>query len=86
MKKAYEAPALEVEIFELNANIAGSCNTVVNSGPAIDGYRDTVCEGYDDGEGGITWSARSAPLPTDFYDTSVCDCKYSSTGQGYFTS
>lgn len=83
MKKVYNTPAVEVELYQLDASIALNCATKVTLGPAYDGY--TACEDFYDDSG--VWAARSASMGTSFYEEgTVCTCYYSSSGKGYFTS
>ena len=35
MKKVYEAPEVEIELYELNASIASHCGIVVSNGPEM---------------------------------------------------
>lgn len=41
MKKVYEAPTLDIELYELDTNIAGNCTEKINNGPGSDNHE--VC-------------------------------------------
>lgn len=84
MKKVYEAPSLEIELYELDTSIASNCGTVVDMGPEGPGavavckdYYDKAEEAYPDS---TTWSL---PHNVDFWNN--CDCYYSASGT-FFTS
>lgn len=86
MKKVYEAPSLEIELYELDASIASNCSTVVEMGPAGPGA-EKVCKDYYDITGepypeSATWSLRHN---VDFWTEKSCDCYYSASG-AFFTS
>lgn len=97
MKKIYVKPTLEIEQFELNANIAGNCGSVISFGPGDDTnpMNRPVCkefEGAFDVEIASVFSTKSSGN-TPFYENggqvmngAVCDCYYSSGGNVYFTS
>lgn len=85
MKKIYEAPRLEIEVYELNAAIAANCQTKISMGPAYGSY--TACDEFDFGGFGVM----AASYDTSFYKLedhggNVCTCYYASGGEGYFTS
>lgn len=87
MKKTYEAPALEIEVYELSASIASNCALVVDMGPEGPGAIK-VCEDYYDKTGeSRDASAASYSLPhnVQFWSEETCDCYYSA-GSGCFTS
>ena len=72
MKKAYEAPLLEVETYELSANIASNCALVTDPGPGIDGHNQ--CDDYE-GPWQQSTSYSLRPYDVNFYDDSNnCDC------------
>ena len=77
MKKVYKKPIVQVELFQLNENIA-ACATKVHFGPEDE---NDACEDY--GFGGDDPFARSVEaLP--FYKGS-CVCYYTAPeGSGYF--
>ena len=85
MRKAYSAPQLELEIYNLSASIASNCTLVVNNGPAIVGYQDTACSNYVD-PFPSTSSYRLRPSNVSFYDDRVCDCYTTGAGGSYWTS
>lgn len=89
MKKYYEKPEAEVERYTLDMSIASNCTTVVSNGPAV--AHHAQCEDYEDPFGEPEFfSVRSTrkPYNVNFYDdtTAVCDCYYSATDNGYWTS
>lgn len=82
-------PALEIECYDLSQAIAANCGTIVTLGPGD--FKDTVCDGF--GGSFDVYSLNPGydlmSSGTSFYDGTtgpVCDCYYSSGGQGYFTS
>lgn len=89
MRKAYMKPALEIECYDLSQAIAANCGRIVTLGPGDS--VGTVCDEF-----GGSFEVRSLnpgydlmSSGTSFYDGTtgpVCDCYYSSGGQGYFTS
>lgn len=84
MKKAYHAPELEIEVYQLNASIASNCNIVVNMGPeALDA--ELVCQDYYEIAGETMPTARSRAHNIDFWTDNTCDCYYSAGGV-FFTS
>ena len=82
MKKVYKKPMLELEVYELNANIAANCGKEISFGPEAPGK--TTCDEFKDAWD--VFSARSGGTP--FYEDGAanCDCYYSSGGGIYFTS
>lgn len=83
MRKAYSAPQLELEIYNLSASIASNCAVVVNNGPAMGEH--TACEGYVD-PFPSTSSYRLRPSNVTFYEDTNCDCYTTQSGYGYWTS
>ena len=87
MKRVYQKPEVQIEYYQLSANIANNCMLVVNMGPAApDAVK--VCEDYYDKTGeekpdGI--STFSLPYNVQFWSEETCDCYYSA-GEGCFTS
>lgn len=85
MKKRYEAPLLEVERYELNANIASNCGIVVTNGPEIGNHKP--CDDYEDVFGAATMSLDSeAVYNVQFYEDTNCDCYTTGSDYGYWTS
>ncbi len=85
MKKRYEAPLLEVERYELDANIANNCEIIVTNGPAIGDHQ--LCEDYPDPFGAATYSLnREAIHNVQFYEDTNCDCYTTGSDYGYWTS
>lgn len=85
MKKAYSKPLLEIEVYELNTNIAANCGSKVSFGPEAPGKE--VCDEFKDAFEVFSLDARAVG-GTPFYDDGAahCDCYYSSGGGLYFTS
>lgn len=85
MKKVYSKPLIEIEVYELNANIAANCGNKVSLGPEAPGH--TVCSEFEDAFDVASISVYSSGT-TPFYDdgSANCDCYYSSGGGNYFTS
>ena len=85
MKKAYSKPLLEIEVYELNTNIAANCGSKVSLGPEAPGK--VVCDEFKDAFEVFSLYARTT-AGTPFYDdgSANCDCYYSSGGGLYFTS
>lgn len=86
MKKIYEAPDLEIETYELDANIASHCGIVVSNGPAMGEHEE--CDDYLDPFGATTFSLdRSGPVyNVQFYEDTNCDCYTTGGDYGYWTS
>ncbi|MCD8357199.1 MAG: hypothetical protein LUE11_11615 [Clostridia bacterium] len=82
MKKAYEAPSLEYEAYELNSSIAANCGTPVSMGPAYGEHQ--ACDEFSF----EMYSAQTYSANNPFYDDTaeVCSCYYSSGNNSYFTS
>ena len=87
MKKVYMAPALEIEIYELDVNIASHCGIVVHNGPAEGSHEQ--CEDYNDPFAVQSFSAGDASIAAynvHFYEDSNCDCYTTGDDYGYWTS
>lgn len=86
MKKPYQAPALELELYELNASIASNCSVVVTNGPKVGNHE--LCDDYVDPFDTQTQRVTtfSGPYNVQFYEDTNCDCYYSSSDNGYWTS
>lgn len=86
MKKVYEAPSLEIELYELDTSIASNCSTVVDMGPEGPGAEKVCKDYYDKAEepypDSASWSLRHN---VDFWTEANCDCYYSASG-AFFTS
>ena len=91
MKKVYSKPTIEIEVYEMSADIASTCQTTVSLGPGA--YDKPVCEEFDNSFGDdddfeffSLYITRSGGTP--FYEdfTANCDCYYSAGGGIYFTS
>ncbi len=86
LKKAYEAPMLEIEEYCLDTSIASNCAIVVYNGPAMGSH--SQCKDYTNPfpeEDEI--SPTSMPHNVSFYaDTEDCDCYTTGGGGSYWTS
>lgn len=87
MKRVYEAPIMEIELYELDTNIASNCGDVVNMGPEGPGAEDVCKDYYDKAEEpypeSATWSRAAHNI--DFWTEESCSCYYSASGT-FFTS
>lgn len=85
MKKTYSKPLIEIEVYELNSEIASNCGTTVSLGPEAPGK--TTCDEFKDAFDVFSISMYSTG-GTPFYEDGAanCDCYYSSGGGIYFTS
>lgn len=89
MKKMYSKPTLEIEVYEMSADFAANCGTVVTLGPEATGI--TPCAEFkkgfgDDDDFGLYSLRNSAGKPFYSDGSANCDCYYSSGGGTYFTS
>ncbi len=88
MKRVYEKPVAEIEMYELSSNIASNCALVVKMGPEGPGAIE-VCDDYYDKTGESRAANRismfSLPHNVQFWSEKTCDCYYSA-GSGCFTS
>ena len=84
MKKVYEKPVAEIELYQLSRSIATACDTVVTLGPAATGYE--ACEEYivDTGSRSSAAAASETKIEGSFYSTDTCTC-YHSLGDGTLT-
>lgn len=82
MKKVYEAPAVEIERYELDKSIAANCNPVIDLGPGGVNGQET-CDYFGDiwGRAASTYALRAA-----FYNDGTCTCYTTGGGENYFTS
>ena len=78
MKKVYEAPELEVELYTLDASIASNCDIVVNNGPQM-GTHD-ACSNYSEP---FSLYSRRTDININFYEDTNCDC-YTTGDNGYY--
>lgn len=86
MKKVYEAPALEMEVYQLDANIASNCAVVVTMGGYGGGEGEPPCNDYLEMVGLPTTSSYSLrPHNVNFWESN-CDCYTTAGGLGFFTS
>ena len=77
MKKVYEAPDLEVELYTLDASIASNCELVVSNGPEMGSH--AACTDYI--EPFSLYSSRTVNV--NFYKDTNCDC-YTTGDNGYY--
>lgn len=85
MKKVYEAPTLEIEIYELDASIASNCYNVVNNGPEMGEHKQ--CDDYKGDWGEFSLNRNSdKPHNVTFYEDTNCDCYTTGGTQGFWTS
>lgn len=91
MKKVYSKPVIEIEVYEMSADIAANCGEKVTLGPEAPGYK--VCGEFETGFGGdddftsfSLYTTRNGGTP--FYENGAanCNCYYNSGGGMYFTS
>lgn len=87
MKKVYEAPVLEIEIYQLDANIASNCTVVVLMGDHGGGKDQPFCKDYGDivGIQRVDDTANPYAYNVNFWET-TCDCYTTAEGDGFFTS
>lgn len=83
MKKVYEAPEMEIELYELNASIASNCAVVVTMGDYGGGEGEPACNDYLN----MVGKAKSvgAAYNVNFWK-GTCDCYTTAGGPGFFTS
>ena len=81
---------MEIEVYELNTDIAANCGLTVNLGPGVLGDPDKqLCSDYKGAFDVVTFNlSAQAEGITPFYADGAanCDCYYTSGGHGYFTS
>ena len=88
MRKVYEKPVIEVELYQLSQSIATACATVVSLGPGGT-YGNTtyeVCSEYevDTGSRSSASAASTEVYEGTFYNSDICSC-YHSLGDGTLT-
>lgn len=84
MKKAYISPAIDVEVYVLDASIAGNCHMVVDLGPDEPGHQ--ACDSYYDQIGIPMLVSIDAASNIDFYEDTNCKCYTTGGEKGFFTS
>lgn len=88
MKKKYLKPSFEIEIYQLDANIASNCTVVVTMGD-YGGNLDAgeiPCNDYLEMVGLPTITGYSLrPYNVNFWEH-TCDCYTTAGGAGFFTS
>lgn len=85
MKRVYEAPVLEIEIYQLDANIASNCTVVVNMGDEGGSTGQPACDDYLGMVGRTRSNISSYAYNVNFWE-STCDCYTTAGGPGFFTS
>lgn len=85
MKKAYTKPLIEIDAYELNASIAANCGSVITLGPGSPS--DEMCSDWV-GTFHVGDDLNAINGNTSFYESGLggCDCYYTASGKGYFTS
>ena len=89
MKKVYVAPALEIEVYRLDASIASNCEVVVvmgdHGGNVDDGEK--YCSDYGEivGIARIGETADPNAYNVNFWEN-TCDCYTTAGGPGFFVS
>lgn len=86
MKRVYEAPVLEIEIYQLDANIASNCAVVVTMGDYGGGEGEPACNDYLEMVGLPTTSSYSTRAYNVTFWESTCDCYTTAASAGFFTS
>ena len=86
MKRVYEAPVLEIEIYQLDANIASNCAVVVTMGDYGGGEGEAACNDYLEMVGLPTITGYSLRQHNVNFWESSCDCYTTAGGDGFFTS
>lgn len=86
MRKVYEAPALEIELYMLNANIASNCHVVTNPGPQMEEH--TICDGFIDPTmiGEPSLDVNAPPYNVNYYEDTYCDCYTTGGDKGWWQS
>lgn len=86
MKRVYEAPVLEIEIYQLDANIAQNCTVVVTMGDYGGREGEPACKDYCDIVGLPAPSSYSSRAYNVNFWENTCDCYTTAGGLGFFTS
>lgn len=86
MKKAYVAPSLEIELYQLDTNIANNCGVIVTTGDYGGDPGQDPCNDYLEIVGKPTIQSRSTfAYNVNFWEKN-CDCYTTAGGSGFFTS
>lgn len=85
MKKVYKKPTVEIEFYELNANIASNCAVVVTMGDYGGGAGEPACDDYLEMVGKKSTSTFALAHNINFWEN-TCDCYTTAGGGGFFTS
>lgn len=86
MKKIYEAPALEIETYQLDASIASNCAVVVTMGDYGGGEGEPACNDYLEMVGLPPITSFSLRAHNVNFWEHTCDCYTTAGGEGFFTS
>lgn len=86
MKKVYKKPIVEIEFYELNANIASNCTVVVTMGDYGGGEGEPACNDYLEMVGLPTITSTYARAHNVNFWEKTCDCYTTAGGAGFFTS
>ena len=86
MKKVYEAPEVEIELYELDKSIASHCGIVVHTGPALGKHEQ--CSDYKDpfGVAAASTYSNEPVYNVQFYEDTNCDCYTTGGDYGYWQS
>lgn len=84
MKKVYEAPEVEIELYELDKSIASHCGIVVHNGPELGTHKQ--CGDYNDPFAARAATYGAGPYNVQFYEDTNCDCYTTGGDYGYWTS
>lgn len=84
MKKVYEAPEVEIELYELDKSIASHCGIVVHNGPELGTHKQ--CGDYNDPFAAKASNYGAGPYNVQFYEDTNCDCYTTGGDYGYWTS
>ena len=86
MKKRYQTPTLEIECYQLDANIASNCTVVVTMGDYGGGEGEPACDDYLEMVGLPPTSNYSLRAHNVNFWENTCDCYTTAGGAGFFTS
>lgn len=86
MKKTYESPRIEIEVYELNANIASNCTVIVTMGDYGGGVGEPACNDYLEMVGQPPVGAAATYAYNINFWEHTCDCYTTAGGAGFFTS
>jgi len=84
MKKVYQKPCMEKELYALDASIASNCAIVVSNGPAMETH--TQCSDYKQPFAQPGIQTYGGPYNVAFYEDTNCSCYTTGSDNGYWTS